>query len=232
MDVFASHLTVFLKAWSGTFGGWFVEGSYRGRSVLWDAVGRPEALRRALRERDIVLGPHEVKVTAYTAEITSADGLAFVQATGGIQQRVGDVWFANSVTLEFDMRGDAARLRNASEARRLLRDGVEAFRPDWAALMPKNEIAMRPTDFVEGRPIVGWVTYLSAAFSLSKHLVSFGGRLDYLPDGGAVITAVTDEFDEQSVGQRQAYDRARTELSASGALVPFREYALRTRPSR
>lgn len=144
---------------------------------------------------------------------------AFTLTCGIEPLNLGPIFTPNR--LEFLVRADVGDER-ASRAvlEGVLRRAVTVFEPDWAfagsAQVPQAPKAV----FSDGAPVVGWMTYLRAAFppvprTLPQPAVAYPvGSL------GTLIVAHPEVFHDGDEAQLAAIERVRGVLKAHGVLVP------------
>ena len=123
--------------------------------------------------------------------------------------------------LEFLVRADVGDERASRPVLEgVLRRAVTVFEPDWAfagsAQVPQAPKAV----FSDGTPVIGWMTYLRAAFppvprTLPQPAVAYPvGNL------GTLVVAHPELFHDGDEAQLAAMERVRVMLKAAGVLVP------------
>jgi len=145
---------------------------------------------------------------------------AAVTVTCGIPRLdLGPIFTPNR--LEMLVRADAGKERASRVALEVaLRAAVDAFRPDWGFAGTDGMPAPPLPVFSDGTPVVGWMTYLSAAYPpLPAALPEPAVVYSMLPHG-ALIVAHPELFQEQDPAHRDAIARVHEALRAAEVLVP------------
>ena len=129
------------------------------------------------------------------------------------------IWTPNR--LELLVRRDAdPELQSRAVLEGVMRAAVNVFKPDWG-FAGSEHIPQAPLPvFSDGRPVVGWMTYLRAAFpevprTLPQPAVPY-------PVGvlGTLIVAHPEPMREGDESQRTARKRVEETLAAAGVLIP------------
>jgi hypothetical protein len=114
--------------------------------------------------------------------------------------------------------GDERASRPVLEA--VMRSAVAVFRPDFGFVgtdsIPSAPVAV----FSDGTPVVGWMTYLRAAFPPVPRTLPAPAVPYPVKDLGTLIVAHPELFHEENQAQRGSMARVREVLKEAGVLVP------------
>ena len=114
--------------------------------------------------------------------------------------------------------GDERASRPVLEA--AMRSAVSVFRPDFGFAgtesIPSPPVAL----FSDGTPVVGWMTYLRAAFPPIPRTLPAPAVAYPVKDLGTLIVAHPEVFRESDGAQRASMERVREVLKAASVLVP------------
>jgi hypothetical protein len=114
--------------------------------------------------------------------------------------------------------GDERASRPVLEA--AMRSAVSVFRPDFGFAgtesIPSPPVAL----FSDGTPVVGWMTYLRAAFPPVPRTLPAPAVAYPVKDLGTLIVAHPELFREHDEAQRASIERVREVLKAASVLVP------------
>lgn len=123
--------------------------------------------------------------------------------------------------LELLMRadlGDERASRPVLEA--LMRSAIGVFRPDFGFVGTESIPGAPVAAFSNGTPVVGWMTYLRAAFPPVPRTFPAPTVAYPVKDLGTLIVAHPELFHEADPAQRAAMERVREVLKAAEVLVP------------
>lgn len=129
------------------------------------------------------------------------------------------IWVPNK--LEFlvlavpgDERGSRASLEG------VMRHAIRIFDPDWG-FAGTDRVPTTPLPlYTDGRPIVGWITYLRAGYPEVPRTLPQPAVPYPVVGGGTLIVACPEPLREGDASQRAAMDRVREVLEAEKVLVP------------
>lgn len=114
--------------------------------------------------------------------------------------------------------GDERASRPVLEA--VMRSAIAVFRPDFGFAgtesIPSPPVAL----FSNGTPVVGWMTYLRAAFPPVPRTLPAPAVVYPVKDLGTLIVAHPELFRESDEAQRASMERVREALSEAEVLVP------------
>jgi hypothetical protein len=114
--------------------------------------------------------------------------------------------------------GDERASRPVLEA--VMRSAVSVFRPDFGFAgtesIPSPPLAL----FSNGTPVVGWMTYLRAAFPPVPRTLPAPAVVYPVKDLGTLIVTHPELFHEHDEAQRASLARVRQVLREAGTLVP------------
>jgi len=123
--------------------------------------------------------------------------------------------------LEFLVRtdvGDERASRPVLEA--VLRSAVTVFEPDWA-FAGSAQVPLAPRAvFSDGTPVIGWMTYLRAAFPPVPRTLPAPAVAYPVGTLGTLVVAHPELFDDDDEAQLAAMARVHATLKAAGVLVP------------
>jgi len=114
--------------------------------------------------------------------------------------------------------GDDRASRPVLEA--AMRSAISVFRPDFGYVgtesIPSPPLAL----FSNGTPVVGWLTYLRAAFPPVPRTLPAPAVVYPVKDLGTLIVAHPELFHEDNEAQRASMERVRDALKEADVLVP------------
>lgn len=114
--------------------------------------------------------------------------------------------------------GDERASRPVLEA--VMRSAIAVFRPDFGFAgtesIPSPPLAL----FSNGTPVVGWMTYLRAAFPPVPRTLPAPAVVYPVNEFGTLIVAHPELFHEHDEAQRASMERVRQVLSEASVLVP------------
>jgi hypothetical protein len=219
----AGQIAAFLSALGSVhkdLAGWHFAGDGAGAPVPVDS---PAACLAALERHRIAWTTGKVRRIAYgprfflEREVASP---AAITVTCGIPRLdLGPIFTPNR--LEMLVRADAGEARASRPVlEAALRAAVAAFRPDFGFAGTEGTPAPPLPVFSDGTPVVGWMTYLSAAYPpLPAALPKPAVVVPMLPHG-ALIVAHPELFQERDPAHREAIARVDEALRAAEVLVP------------
>jgi hypothetical protein len=114
--------------------------------------------------------------------------------------------------------GDERASRPVLEA--LIRSAVAVFRPDFGFVGTESVPNAPMAVFSDGTPVVGWMTYLRAAFPPVPRTLPAPAVPYPVKDLGTLIVAHPELFHASNEAQRASMERVREVLKEAGVLVP------------
>ncbi|MEP7120509.1 MAG: Imm52 family immunity protein [Byssovorax sp.] len=177
----------------------------------------------ALAQRTVRWKTGEVLQTSYQPRFfvdRKAGAPVEVAVTCGIEPTALDGVFVPN-RLELLVRadiGDERASRPVLEA--AIRSAVSVFRPDFGFVGTESVPSAPIAVFSDGTPVVGWMTYLRAAFPPIPRTLPTPAVAYPVKDLGTLIIAHPELFHELDPAQRASMERVREALKAAEVLVP------------
>jgi hypothetical protein len=191
---------------------------------LHPAAGQPFRSERDAREvlaaRTIRWRTGDVARVSYAARLESAEALATLEVTSGIEPLGVDRAFTpNRAELVVDPR---KAVLGTSHYTGMLGALVAAFTPLFG-FAGGMRLPARPTAiFSDGAPPVGWLTFLSRAYPSLPPELPHPAKAFALHHG-LLVMAHPEVFDEQSPAHTAAVAAVASVLGAAGVLLPHHE---------
>lgn len=114
--------------------------------------------------------------------------------------------------------GDERASRPVLEA--VMRSAIAVFKPDFGFAGTESVPSAPVALFSDGTPVVGWMTYLRAAFPPIPRTLPAPAVAYPVKDLGTLIVAHPELFHENDPAQRASMERVREVLKAASVLVP------------
>jgi hypothetical protein len=217
VSVMARQLAAFLAGIAPLHPG--LEGFLCDGTPASSAVACEEALLRHAIQWHTGAQPRTSYQARFYVDRNLGSKVAFTLTCGIEPLGLGPIFTPNR--LEFLVRadvGDERASRPVLEA--VLRRAVTAFEPDWAFVGSDNVPQAPKAVFSDGTPVIGWMTYLRAAFPPVPRSLPEPAVVYPVASLGTLIVAHPELFHDDDEAQRAAMERVRVALEAAGVLVP------------